>query len=228
MLAARVPTPAEPSSPLHPRGRVLGVDPAQFWARPLTHTALTELIAKYEALAGLARMPDTPERKLALRRSAHRWPGSLREAELIGPQRVDERLLIARAALELPEQPRERWLASASVVLVAWAELHGLLADLARFRARTRREAEADRATGERFVAWLTDLPFDAPEHARWPVAARIVDVIGPRPSTRGMYLWLAARMGLGLPVLNRILLARSGGWDRRPGDPEWAHDDQP
>jgi hypothetical protein len=38
----------------------------------------------------------------------------------------------------------------------------------------------------------------------------------------------LAARAGLDLPGLNHLLFARSGHWDRRPGDPTWAHDVDP
>ena len=74
------------------RERVPGFDPRAFWTAPLAPARVADMREKYEALAALARAPDDERRKSMLRVISRRWPGSLREAELAGPDRIAERL----------------------------------------------------------------------------------------------------------------------------------------
>lgn len=200
------------------RERVAGFDPREFWAVPLARDRVLEMREKYEAQSGLAAAPDDELRKPMLRAIARRWPGSLREAELIGPARVHERLEQARLAVELPERSGDHWRASGepACAVLLWSSLHPLLADLLRFR-RTRSEPPSVAA----LARWIADA---GPLAERWPGFERLPELIPGKLEIRCAYLWLAARAGLELSELNRLLFARSGHWDRRPGDPDWAH----
>jgi hypothetical protein len=201
------------------RERVPGFDPAEFWAAPLARNRVLEMSEKYEAQSGLAAAPDDALRKPMLRAIARRWPGSLREAELIGPARVLERLEQARLGADQPERSGEHWRASGepACAVLLWSSLHPLLDDLLRFR-RTRDEPP----TAAALARWIADA---GPVAERWPGFERLPELIPGRIEIRCAYLWLAARTGLELAELNRLLFARSGHWDRRPGDPAWAHE---
>jgi hypothetical protein len=204
------------------RERVPGFDPREFWAGPLTPARALDMRDKYEALAGLALATNHALRKPMLRAVARRWPGSLREAELAGPDRVLERLAQAGLGAEQAECSGDDWRARggpASAVLL-WSHLHPLLADLLRFR-RVRREPPSIAA----LARWIAD---DRSLDERWPAVERLPDLIPGKLEIRCAYLWLTARAGLELPQLNHLLFARSGHWDRRPGDPAWAHDGEP
>ena len=190
------------------------LDPEQFWREAPGAEVWAEMLAKYAALAELAELGEH-ERQGSLRAAATRWPGSLREAELIGPERVAERRAAAAAGLAEPERARGDWPDEAARAAACWAELHAALADLRRFRAR---EPKAD---AERFVRWISGQAEGV--RARWPGSEQLAVQTGAKLRVRTAYLWLAARAGLTLPELNRLLLARSGPWDRRPGDPAWA-----
>lgn len=170
---------------------------------------------KYGQLAALATQPEGDPRKNALRQVAARWPGALREAELIGPERVDARLDAAGTLVDSGARRRDAGYADLrACAVLLWAELHPLLGDLLRYRATARQRADV-----AGFVGWLAR----ADTSERWPDAARLPEVVGPKLRVRGAYLWLAARAGLSLPTLNQILFDRRGHWDARDGDPAWA-----
>lgn len=201
---------------LHVRTRVPGLDPAEFWQAVVVRDAWQSMIDKYATLARLAVTPED-QRPPSLREAASRWPGSLREAELIGPAQVDARAAAAAAGLAQPDRPRASWTEEPALAVVCWAELHQLIDDQLRFRAdRPGRARDTDA-----FASWLVEREIGE----RWPDPARLPVVVGPRLRVRSAYLWLAARAGLDLPRLNALLLARAGHWDHRSGDPAWAHE---
>lgn len=202
--------------PLRIRSRVPGFDPEAYWRAPPGRGRWEAMVAKYEVLGRLARLPEA-QRKPSLREAASRWPGSLREAELIGPERVEARAAAAAAGLTEPERERASWIAEPALAVICWATLHGLLEDQLRFRANQAAARQA--GDSEAFSRWI--LRHD--QAGRWPAAERIPEVVGPKLRVRSAYLWLAARAGLDLPSLNALLLARAGHWDHRPDDPPWA-----
>jgi len=200
------------------RERVPGCDPERFWAAPLEHARLLDMRDKYAAQLELARTTEA-ERKPLLRALASRWPGSLREAELIGPVEVAARLERAQRGLALAEQPAREWLAQdeSAAALLLWSSLHAALADLLRFR---RSSLARPSVTG--LADWIAADPSLA---ERWPAAKLLPERLGDKLELRCAYLWSCARTGLALAQLNQLLFARAGHWDRRPSDPEWAHD---
>jgi hypothetical protein len=198
---------------------VHGVDPALFWQESMGRQQWESMAAKYAALARVARLAEAPrgaEYKQALVELSSRWPGALREGELIGPERVERRRAAAEAGLAAPERARAEWPEQDARAVICWAELHVLLGDQLEFR----RSPGASPRTTEAFAAWLAS----EARAARWPAPQRLPELLGPKLEVRGAYMWLAARTGLILPRLNALLLARAGHWDRRPGDPPWAH----
>ncbi len=197
------------------RPRVAGIDPAAYWDAAPGRAAWAAMSSKYAELAVLARLPED-ERKPALREAASRWPGSLREAELIGPDRVDARRAAATAGLAAPDRPRRAWTEEPALAVICWASLHALIDDQLRFRAG-KPAAPGDPAA---FARWIAERDPDR----RWPQPERIPELVGDRLRVRSAYLWLAAHAGLDLPSLNALLLARAGHWDRRADDPAWAH----
>jgi hypothetical protein len=203
------------------RERVPGLDPAEFWQEtPGSHT-WSSMLAKYEALASVARLamgPRDGDYRIALSELASRWPGALREGELIGPGGVDARQVAARSGLEDPTRVRAAWSGAPAQAVICWAELHALIRDQLDFRG-----ARIGPSSSEAFADWLTRGDATGERIARWPKPERIAAIVGPRLRVRSAYLWLAARSGLDLPGLNELLLARAGHWDRRDEDPEWA-----
>lgn len=199
------------------RPRVPGFNPAEFWQAAPGREQWQAMLEKYVLLAQLAELPEL-RRAPTLREAASRWPGSLREAELIGPERVGQRATAVQAGLAQPDRARASWTDEPALAVLCWASLHLLIEDQLRFRT-----AEPHRARdSEAFSRWIAARD-DARE--RWPDAARLATVVGPKLRVRSAYLWLAARAGLDLPSLNALLLARAGHWDRRADDPSWAHD---
>lgn len=180
-----------------------------------------EVFDKYEALASCARMAEGErgdDYKHSLRALSRRWPGALREGELIGPQRVAARRESALAGLGVAARSRASWTQTPARAGLCWAELHQLIADLLTFRRTLTREGQPSR--WERYAAWLASTPGSA----RWPAALLSEAGLGAKLEVRSAYLCLAARTGLELPQLNALLFARSGRWDRRAEDPPWAH----
>lgn len=190
-----------------PPAPVLAVWQAAYARRPLTRVRCAEMVEKYDALAAVVALPGGAEQDAALRAAARRWPGSLREAQLAGPERCRERRAQAEVGAVAAERERAAWLAEAPALLL-WADLHWLLADQLQWRG-----GGGVGEAGE-FVAWLT-----GEARGRWPAAALLVEVAGPQVRPRQAYRWLAAQAGMPLVALNEALFGRSGPWDRRSGD---------
>ena len=185
--------------------------------RPLVREVCADLAEKYAALAAVVALPGGPVQDAALREAARRWPGCLREAQLVGPERCAERRAHAQAGAGGSERARGWWLAGEAAALPLWADLHLLLADQLRWRRTRPSSARGELELGDaaEFVASL------AGEAAgRWPDAGLLVAVAGPQVRPRQAYRWLAAQAGLPLASLNYALFARRGPWDARPGDP--------
>jgi hypothetical protein len=197
------------------RTRVPGFDPAQFWDAAPGREQWQAMLDKYTVLAQLAKLPEH-QRAPVLREAAARWPGSLREGELIGPERVEARAAAAVIGLAAPDRSRGSFTDEPALAVIAWASLHLLIEDQLRFRATDPTHAR----NSEAFSRWVAQQQLDS----RWPNPARIPELVGPKLRVRSAYLWLAARAGLALPDLNALLLARAGHWDCRPDDPAWAH----
>lgn len=213
---------------LHPvcervRERVPGLDPAEFWRELAGSQAWTSMLAKYEALTSVGRLAAGPrgqDYRTALIDLSSRWPGALREGELIGPVRVEARRAAAQAGALEPTRARADWPGEAAQAVICWAELHDLIRDLLDFRRIAPSRPSAGATSPERFSRWVAA---EVARAARWPEPERIAMIVGPKLRVRSAYLWLAARAGLGLPGLNELLLARAGHWDHRDEDPEWA-----
>lgn len=184
---------------------------ANYWDRPLTRAACSAMAAKYAALASLEALPQGPAQNAALRAAAGRWPGCLRESQLAGPTRCQERLAQALTGCEGPERARAEWRSEGATALVLWADLHPLLADWLVWRT----------ARGEAGTAGLAAFVKASPAAARWPAEpALLVHVGGPQARVRLAYAWLAAQAGIEPRALNLQLFGRAGPWDRRASDP--------
>ncbi len=174
------------------------------------------MIAKYEALAALEALAPGPQQDRQIRAAARRWPGSLRESQLAGPQHCARRLASLRS-YGVDPSPRASWRARGMAAVPLWSELHALLGDQLRWRAsqgQTPRAGEPAR----RFLEFVASTG----AASRWPSDSGVLcRVAGSRVRSRQAYLWLAARAGLALPAMQRILFARSGHWEQRAGDPE-------
>lgn len=194
-------------------------DPASFWGRVPHPTEIEEMREKYLALERLTQLPDDAARKRALRSVARSWPGALREAELVSPKRILARMVLAQQLST--DLTRAQWREEGAAAVVLWAQLHAMLSDQLDARRR-RRSAAVDKGRPLHVDEFLGAVP--AVAHARWPEARVLSRLCGDVVRPRQAYLWLAARAGLSLPHLHRELFARSGHWDRREGDPAWAH----
>jgi hypothetical protein len=207
------------------RERVPGFDPAEFWQELPASQAWSSMLAKYEALARAGRLAGEPrgeDYRAALIDLSSRWPGALREGELIGPDRVEARRVAAEAGLLDPTRARAGWPGDAAQAVICWAELHAMIRDLLDFRRAGSPRDHAGAASLDAFSRWVASKDDRA---ARWPAPERIGMIVGSKLRVRSAYLWLAARAGLDLPGLNELLLARTGHWDRRDDDPVWTTD---
>lgn len=194
-------------------GRMCGqVGDSDYWSDVMVPARWVDMARKYDALVALSRMAPL-ERNEALRSAARAWPAALREAELAGPQVCARRRWLARARVCRPASTRAAGRDDEDLLaVILWSDLHALLADQLRFRAR--------QGSGDS-VAFVSSL--DASARARWPDAERLIERGGEKVRPRQAYLWLATRSGFSLPQLNRVLFAREGHWDRRDDDPGWA-----
>lgn len=191
--------------------------PASFWERPWSPTAAASMAAKYTALGAAESAPAGAQGHL-LRAAAARWPGSLRESQLTAPALARARHDAARRGARSPASTRAAWDAAGEAALPLWADLHDLLHDLAEFRQRATRDRASDPAHLHAFVAR------DPARADRWPATlALLVHLAGPRVGARQAHLWLAARAGVTIADLGRVLFGRVGHWDARPGDPPQA-----
>ncbi|MCA9684647.1 MAG: hypothetical protein KC457_20850, partial [Myxococcales bacterium] len=139
--------------------RLAGLDPRQFWQAPAPRACWSAMVDKYAALLAPAMTePDPDLHRQALREAARRWPGALREAEMLGPTGLEQRLQVARRGQEgdlgltradAREGPEEQ-----ACAVILWSELHLLLADLQRHRAQARSSGTDGGAT-EAFVVWV-------------------------------------------------------------------------
>ncbi|MGB1276663.1 MAG: hypothetical protein ACPG77_13020 [Nannocystaceae bacterium] len=175
---------------------------------------------KYRALATLEAMPTGRPQDLELRATAKRWPGSLRESQLAGPERCHERRVWAEEASERAPESRADWRSRgpSAAAVILWAELHPMLGDHIRWRkslvSRRRQRVDTQPASFLDFLA-------STPAAMRWPASAQIlIQHTGPRVRARSAYLWLAARCGFAVEELQFLLFGRTGHWDQRPGDP--------
>jgi hypothetical protein len=185
-----------------------------FWQLPVTRDA--DRVRKYEELIALAKLENEMPRREKMRYIAHCWPGALREAELVAPQTIEMRR--ALCALESGGIERGRWIKGLGCLLAC--ELNGYLTDFLRMRksARIRRSG------------WNLGEALDSLTPARralWP-GPECPGLAEHPPGIRIAYLALAWTSGLSLPFLNRLIFERSGHWDRRDEDPDWAHESGP
>ena len=197
------------SSP-HPLVDALARWQGRYWDRPLARDACTAMAAKYAALASLEALPPGRAQNAALRAAAARWPGCLRESQLAGPARCQERRVQAEAGSAGAPRARALWRAEGAEALVLWSDLHPLLADLLAWRG----------AGGAGGPAGFTAFVKAGPAAERWPAEpALLVRVGGPRVRVRMAYAWLAAQAGIGLSGLGLRLFGRTGPWDVRAED---------
>ena len=193
----------------------MGAEPLAAWQtayawRPVARETCAAMAEKYAALAALVVLPTGPTQNVALRAAARRWPGCLREAQLVGPALCELRCVQAETAACSEARPRAQWLVGEAAAVALWADLHLLLADQSHWRLRTLGAGDVTD-----FVVTL-----DAEARGRWPEAAMLAEVAGPQVRVRQAYRWLAAQASLPLADLNYLLFARRGPWDARPGDP--------
>jgi hypothetical protein len=174
---------------------------------------------KYERVVALETMAEE-ERRPALRAVARRWPGALREAELVSPQVMAARrdaaqALVAGAPRRGGGAPRE--------AVALWHALHHLLHDQRALRLESgsrSQEVSVDRLVA-RDVAGA-----ELEERARrWPDAEHLRALTGANVRPRQAYLWLAAQTSLSLAGLHAKLFRRAGRWDLRDDDPPWSRD---
>ncbi len=185
----------------------------RFWERLIEPTSGADQRQKYEALAHLAALAPG-ERRGPIRAIARRWPGGLREAELVGPERCEARRRWSMRLADRAPQSARAWREEGAGALVLWIALHPLIGDVLSVK-RVHRAAVGP-------AELLSSL--DPAGHRRWPPAGSLEVLVGGRLSVRSAYLVLAHAAGMSLPELNYALFERTGSWDRRPGDPAWAH----
>lgn len=186
---------------------------AAYWQRPVVRGACADMAEKYAALAALQALATGPEQDAALREASRRWPGCLRESQLSGPVRCEERRAQAQAGAHGAERSRAAWRAEGAEALVLWVDLHALLADLLTWRQQ---------AAGARGLAGFVAFAAAGSAASRWPADSALLERAGGAlVRSRLAYAWLAAQAGMELQALNWSLFGRRGHWDApRPGDP--------
>jgi len=194
-------------------------DSGEFWREPIFATDKEDVQEKYSLVVALERIPES-ERRPGLRHVADRWPGALREAELVSPEEMQARRraaydLVAGASREGGGPPRE--------AVVLWHELHRLLHDQRALRAGG--EAAHEDVNLDRLIALDRSRARREGQSPRWPAPDHLRALTGAKVRPRQAYLWLAARAGLTLAALHSKLFLRVGRWDLRPEDPAWSRD---
>lgn len=200
-----------PSAPPKTRKETI----SNFWEAPHAPDLCGWMSAKYAALVELESMAEGPSQKRALRDVSTRWPGALREAELVAPARIRERLAASREMERSGAMSRDAWRGQGKGALVFFAKLHRALADQRAFRSAQARGAPRDYAA---MWSWLS-----AEAKARWIAPVQMDAIAGGRVSTRQAYLWIAWQSGLSMAELGHVLFERQGHWDERTQDPQWA-----
>jgi hypothetical protein len=175
--------PRPPSPPLPHLPCPRWPDPAAYWAEPFDPAACADVADKYAVLGELVRWPDGALRTRGLRDAASRWPGSLRECQIVVPAIYVGRGARARLGARSPALPRGRWRAEGFAAIPLWHDLAGFYRDLVRLRGLPLGEG-LTRLPGDRRTCWPEDV-------REWPAEGR------DRPSARWMESWLAAIAGL-------------------------------
>ena len=184
--------PRPPSPPLPHLPCPRWPDPTAYWAEPFDPSACADVADKYAVLGELVRWPEGALRTRGLRDAASRWPGSLRECQIVVPAIYVGRGARARLGARSPALSRGRWRAEGFAAIPLWHDLAGFYRDLVRLRGLPLGEG-LTRLPGDRRACW--------PEDVRgWQEDGR------DRPSARWMESWLAAIAGLE-PVELALLL---------------------
>jgi hypothetical protein len=194
-----------------------------FWQLPLTPSLARSAAEKYRALGAIAHARDQESRRSLMRTISKRWPGALREAELLHPDLVAERGRRSESMTGGAGDPLSFGAAAAKgeAGWLLWSELHARLRDLAHCRS------ESGGALADwQYRDWVAGMHGESAQ--RWPRADLETGLEGVARGVRLAYLSLAWCCGLSLPSLNALLVGRSGHWDRRAGDPKWAHEEGP
>jgi hypothetical protein len=154
-----------------------------------------------------------------MRKISREWPGALREAELVHPDRIQVRAESAHGCD--PRLPREALIERGELGWLLTTELHRRLRSLnsMRTRARTSNEPWDYASEIERL---------DSSERELWPSGDSQAALHTLRASVRLAYLGLAWCCGVSLPLLNALIFERQGSWDAREGDPVWASEPGP
>ena len=194
----RPPSPPLPHLPC-PRWR----DPASYWAEPFDPAACADAADRYAVLGELVRWPEGPLRTRGLRDAAMRWPGSLRECQIVVPSIFVARGARARLGARSPALSRARWRAEGWGAVPLWHDLSGFYRDLTRLRGRELAEGLAG-LPAERRACWPEDV-------GAWPIDRR------DRPSARLVDSWLAALCGLEPVELAAILRGPASADEPRP-----------
>ena len=159
--------PRPPSPPLPHLPCARWRDPAAYWAEPFDPVACADAADRYAVLAELVRWPDGPLRTRGLRDAASRWPGSLRECQIVVPSIFVARGARARLGARSPAVSRARWRAEGWAAVPLWHDLSGFYRDVARLRAHALDLADGlARLSPERRACWPEDVQ-------PWPVDRR-------------------------------------------------------
>lgn len=167
---------------------------AAFWAESAPPGDFAEQVRKYQAIQALIALPEGEAQKKALRDAARRYPGSLREGQLLEPARIGVRASAARTGADRSAGPRSDWRDGGDrEAVVLWPLAHRMLADQLRWRR-----------TGERgdvgaFLKFVQGSP-------DWPDAVVSTFDFTSRLTSRLAYMCLAVRCGHTLSALHAIL----------------------
>ena len=183
---------------------------------------------KYAAMRDLLGLADEGDpRRSRLREIARRWPGALREVEMVAPAEIERR---AAAAEAFPVGSlRGDALSGPARAPLLWILVHARLREQLRSRSRRRNRSGAPGASASRFsyadfYASLADA-----SQAEWPppvAFAPAIQGVGTEMTalrSRHAYLAVAWASGLAMEQLMPLLLDREGHWDRRASDPGWS-----
>lgn len=164
---------------------------------------------KYRLLGALHKTHEATR----WRSYAARFPGAMREAEMCSDANLRARMRCARGFTRWIGQTRAVCLqAPVDRSVLLWHDLHLLLRDLQRWRARYgRRKLDL-----HHFLRW-TQNSGDAECRRRWPLpGARLHANAHGRPCSSSALHWLATRAELESPTLLSLLVDRPGAARQR------------